>query len=365
MKKIKICFLHGYLSVGGAEELRLTILKYFNRDKYDVTVCSMSDKGVIGEEIEKIGYKVVSLKCSQEVYDIKAMFRLYKFLKKEKPDILHTCMFNCCFHGTITGKLAGVKSIIWEEHVPEPFKKWWHFLIDRYLSRYANKIITCSDYVKEYTSKRERIDINKFYRIYNVLDFSKFNKISRIKSRDKYKLNNTIIGIVGRLHEQKGHIYLLNSLIYLKEQIPNIKLLIIGEGPEERNIKNFIRTNNLSSNVLLLGNRRDVPDLIKTLDVFVLPSIYEGFGIVLLEAMYSGIPVVASKVGGITEIIKNRYNGLIVKSRDPYELTKAIRTILIDKKIRDKIIKNGVYSVEKNYHPINYISKLESLYEEI
>ncbi len=367
-RKTKIIFLHGYLILAGAEELRRTVLKYFDKAKYDVTVCSLSTKGIMGEQMEKEGIRVVALGRSQEIWNPKTYFTLYKFLKKEKPDILQCCMFNAYTIGTVAGTLAGVRNIIWEEHNPEVYKKWFHIIIDKILSRRAAVIITCSKFVKDYMSKREGIPSDKFVPVLNCIDPEKFNiGLTKTQARKRLGLpiKAKIVIIVGRLHEQKGHSTLLRVWERLSSEINNHLLLVVGEGELKQELENFVRIRKMQNHVRFLGTRVDAPLLIRASDVLVLPSLYEGFGIVLLEAMRLGTPVVASNVGGIPEIVRNNWNGMLCEPEDEQGFYSCIKELFNSQKLSQKLASNSKRFVGKNFHPKRYIQDLEAIYKRL
>lgn len=368
--KKKLLFVHSYLEPGGAEVLRLNISTFFNKEKYDLVVCSLSTIGIIGTELRSKGVNVIALNRSWSIYHPATTYALYKLIRKEKPDIVQCAMFNAVVHGVIAGMAARVPIIIAEEHSPAFFKKWYHRLIDRILLKFVNKIIACSEYVKEFMAENEGISLEKFKVIYNCINVAPFEKKISLKecTEVKRKLGLTerdypVIGQIGRLHEAKGHINLLRALPMILKTYPHAKVLIIGEGPLHDMLKQDVAQHRLKESVLFLGQRRDLNLCYSILDVLAFPSVYEGFGITLLEAFYKGIPCVATNVGGIPEVVGDC--GVLVEPNNPQELAQGIIEIIKDSKKRKQIIVNAKKRVTERFLPEQYVKQLELLYEEL
>lgn len=367
--KKKILFIHQNLIVGGAEELRLTLLKHINRDKFDITVCNIENNGVIGEEIEKLGFSVINLNRRCVFWDIRIILDLYKLIKKKHYDIVQTSLFYANLHGRIAAYLAKTPVIISEEHSIYEWKARHPIFIlaDKILSKITNRIIACSNSVKEFTIKQEKIPADKFITIHNCIDINKFSIAAtkeQLREHYGFSKDEKIVIIVGSLREQKGHKYLLEAFARVKEAIPESKLLIIGSGPEEYRLRNLSKKFNITNSVVFMGIRRDIPQLLKMSDLFVLPSLREGFGIVLLEAMVSGLAIVATAVDGILEVVVEGETGILVPPSDAKALADSIVTILSDEIKRIEFGVNAKKRVKSDFTPEKYIEKLTQLYED-
>lgn len=367
--KKKILFIHQNLIVGGAEELRLTLLKHIDRGKFDITVCNIENNGVIGEEIEKLGFTVMNLNRRCVIWDIRIILDLYKLIKKKHYDIVQTSLFYANLHGRIAAYLAKTPVIISEEHGIYGWKARHPIFIfaDKILSKITNRIIACSNSVKEFTVKQEKIPTDKFITIHNCIDIDKFSiTATKEQLREHYGFgkDEKIVIIVGSLRELKGHKYLLEAFKMVRKKISNVKLLIVGSGPLEGKLRNQSQLLNCEDSIVFMGLRRDIPQLLKMSDLFVLPSIEEGFGIVLLEAMVSGLAVIATKIDGIPEVVVNGITGILVSSEDSKILEHNIITLLQDTKLRTEYANNGREHVLRYFTPKSYIDKLEELYNQ-
>ncbi|MBI1936238.1 glycosyltransferase [Candidatus Woesearchaeota archaeon] len=205
----------------------------------------------------------------------------------------------------------------------------------------------------------------------DLRSFSPKNKDAKI--REKYGINGSFILFVGRLAEKKGTEYLIRAIPMVLEKLPNSKLLIVGDGPEKERLENLTNELKLNRNVIFAGKviNQDLPKYYATADIFVGPSIVakggdtEGLGIVFLEAIASGTCVVGTNVGGIPDIIKNNETGLLVEEKNLEELAKAIVKLLKDKKLQQKLKKNAMNHIRKNYSWDIVAEKFSSLYAKI
>lgn len=174
-----------------------------------------------------------------------------------------------------------------------------------------------------------------------------------------------LIGTVGRFVPPKGHTYLLDAIVRLQSQFPDVKTLVVGDGALLRPMEEKAQALGLSDAVVFTGIRRDVPEILALLDVFVLPSLWEGLPIALLEAMAAGLPVVATRVGGVPEVVEDGVTGLLVPPRDPDALAEAITRLLRDPDLRCKMGQAGRERVESEFSVEKMVRKTETLYEEV
>jgi glycosyltransferase involved in cell wall biosynthesis len=181
----------------------------------------------------------------------------------------------------------------------------------------------------------------------------------------KIRSHTPVIGTLARLHEQKGHSYLLDAVAQLRREIPDVKALVVGDGELRPSLEQRTQALRLSDSVIFTGTRRDVPEILALLDVFVLPSLWEGLPIALLEAMAAGLPVVATRVGGVPEVVVDGETGLLVPPRDPDALSEAILTLLQDPDLRQKMGQAGQERVREYFSVERMVEETEALYERL
>lgn len=369
LNKIKVLYVINSLAMGGAEELILNICKNISKKKFLVEVVVLQkEMEPIGNELKEIGIEVHILKCLHNPLDIRKTVKLINIIKKYKPDIIHSHLFDSNFHARIAGVLCGVQSLVIHEHSTYHQKeKFFRFPVyaDRVLARFTYKIIAISDAVKNFTVRQEKIPENKFEVIRNCIPVDKFIKQDRasikhgVREQLGIKQDSFLIINVASLTKQKGHEYLLEAMASLK--IQNTMLLLVGDGPLRRNLNDQVKKLNLADKVIFLGIRRDIPELLAASDLFVLPSIWEGQGLVILEAMASGLPIVATNVGGVPEVVTER-EGYLIEPKNPQALANAITKIKSDitvNKFDSNIIR---LKMKRNYDIKQYINSLEQVY---
>jgi glycosyltransferase involved in cell wall biosynthesis len=207
--------------------------------------------------------------------------------------------------------------------------------------------------------KYELVPERKISTVFNGIDFNKFNESYISKGYNQGK--KLTIGTVCRLERQKGLKYLLLAMRLILTKFPDAILEIIGEGSLEPELKVLSKKLGISNSVIFFGKFANVIPFYKRMDIFVLPSIYEGFGIVILEAMASGIPIVATNIEGIKEVIVNEISGLLVSPKNPDDLACAILQIIENRQLREKLIDEGIKRA-RLFDIDEHIKSLDNLY---
>lgn len=188
----------------------------------------------------------------------------------------------------------------------------------------------------------------------------------RVEIRKKYGISDDLltIGCIGRLSPEKGHIFLLQSLHELTSRVEKFKLLMVGTGPEEKTLREAVRNYKLENQVIFVGHEDDPMTILLASDILVHPSLSEGIPNVILEASLSSVPVIASAVGGIPEVIEDNRSGILVPAKNVPELTRAISTLMNNPTLRNEIAFEANKRVKESFHVAQRARKLLSIYEE-
>lgn len=359
MDRKRILYIITSLGLGGAENLLLSYVKRLDKNKYSISVCCLRDKpDDILQEVSTYA-EVVKLGITNKFNPI-IIIHLIRLIRIIKPHIIHTHLFQPRILTSFASFFFRKAKLITHKHNNVNLSKHNIFIILEIFSLlFYKRIITISQSVKKSLMKYEFVPERKITVIYNGIDFDKFNK-SRTNERFQEE-NKLTIGVVCRLEQQKGIKYLLLAMRMILIKFPYVKLEIIGEGSLEEKLKGLSKKLGISNSVNFLGKFKDVIPLYKRMDIFVLPSIFEGFGIVLLEAMASGIPVVATNIEGIKEVIVNEVSGLLVSPKNPSALADGIIRIIEDQKLREKLIDEGLKRA-KLFDIHSHINSLDNLY---
>ena len=361
MKKTKILQIMEDLDMGGTEKSLCRWLKYFNRDKFDINVISLRD-GILKKEIEDVGISLEILTKSK-TWDIGFLFKLIRKIKAINPDIVH-CRngMRAIMYGGIAAKLCR-KPLITSIHGRTHYLKLnFRTKIWLWVIRLSDMVITVSESIKEEMFKLAKIDKNKIKVIYNGIEIGEV-KIGKNR-REEFGLSKDdfVIGTVGSLRKIKGHKYLIEAMSLILKNIPNAKLVLIGEGEEELNLKRLSFDLNLNGRIKFLGYREDAKELMEIFDIFVLPSISEGFPNVLLEAVVNRKPIVATRVGGVEEIIKDRYSALLVEKENAEKIAHRIIELKDNPRLIDELVSNAFQAVSGNFGLDKFIKGYEKAY---
>lgn len=358
MDRIRILYVITSLGLGGAEKLLLSYLKYLDSDKYEFFVCALRENpDDLLNEISAFA-KVIKLK-KRNKFNPLIIFELRRTIKKLNPHIIHTHLFQPRVYTTIANIFNSIPLITQKHSIVNPKKHHVFILLEMICILFNKKVIAISESVKNSLNKYEFIRSNKILVLPNSIEYQKFNEVAL--SKKKSNNGEIIIGIVGRLEKVKGINYLLFGMKKILAKFPYAKLEIIGDGSNAQELKNLSEKLKISNSVIFFGKFTDVIPFYSRMDVFVLPSILEGFGIVLLEAMAAGIPVVATNVNGIKEVIVNMKSGLLVPPKNPEAIADAVIKIVENPQLAKELAEEGLKRA-RLFDIKDHLIKLDHLY---
>lgn len=364
MEKIKIFYAITKGNWGGAQKYVYDLATHLAPEKFAVSVIS-GQPGTLCEKLKSQNIPVFTLNSlSRDINplrDLTSFFSLLKILQTNKPDILHLNSPKIGLLGAIAGRLAGVKKIIYTSH-------GWPFLENRStFSKIFFKIlcwkITWLCHETIVISKSEQRN-QKFKLIYNGIE--KINFLERKLAREKLNLpeNSLVLGTIAELHQNKGLTYLIDAMAEIREQFPTLLCVIIGGGEERKNLENQIVYSRLQNQVKLAGNIPQASSLLPAFDIFVLPSIKEGLPYVILEAGLASLPVIASDVGGIHEVIIPEKTGLLTEAKNIPDLILKIQNLISDPETQKVYGENLKQKVEREFSLEKMVEKTMEVYGE-
>lgn len=370
-KKINIFYAIADSSLTGAPRHLLSLIKNLNMK--DFTVSVILPQGPLVDELKKIKINTF-LVPMQHRADMSAVNRIQKLLRKYDPDIIHV-------HGSRAGLFARMAAknlpikIVYTEHTrASQFRlnnrmlDWSHIKARTVLDRWTTMTIAVSNAVKEFLIKSKITQPDKIKVIYNGIS-SKPNKyIDKdtldIITQHGLKKRDIIIGTIGSLNIQKDTITLIKAMPKVFKKLPTAKLILVGSGPLKYMLQKVVRKLKIDDKVIFTGTVRDISSILQLLTVFVLPSRSEAFGISILEAMRANVPVIATRVGGIPEVITNNQNGILIEPSNHKLLASTIIRLLHDKKLQHKLIKNGVETIKK-FSITKMVNATSQIYKDI
>lgn len=372
----KVLYLYENLRIGGAEQLFLNTLRYLNCDKFSPTVYCIGEKGTVGEQISAMGIPVKALKKNTFLGNLTILFTLIKVLKQEKPDILHTNLYLANIYGRVAAKLSGIKRVVTTLHNPDysyedngrlsyKIRK----LVDKYTGLYCNScFIAVSDFVKKDFQKQ--LGFKNIKVLHNAIDTAKFTglnaeQISAKRRELGFTDKDIVLLNIGRLHPQKGQVYLIKALKLLRRENESFKLVLIGKGNLGGELKKLASELSLGDSVVFLDNRLDIPLIMGASDLFVFPSLYEGFGIAVVEAMSCGIPVIANDIETLREIITNRKDGILIEKASEELLAQEILKLANNPGLKAYLADNAKKKALEMFDISSHVKGLEIIYGEL
>jgi len=360
--QIKIFHLITNLGIGGTQNGLLVNLHKLSCFGFTNIVCSVTSDSTLAADFEANDIPVYTLDMNRKS-DIFAISRLSKILKKEKPDILHTYLFHANLIGTLAGRFSGIPIIVNSERIV-PNKGFHRRIISRGLNKVTHAIETNSQANKNYICRKHNIDQNKISVILPGFELNNLDNATRVTYRKILNISQSefLIGCFGRLDQQKGFEYAIKALSQIDYKDRKIKLIIVGEGPERSLLMNMVHELNLTNEVMLLGQRTDIQELMCATDLVFVPSRYEGLPRVVLEGMMAEKPIVATNVGGVSEVVEDTVNGLLVPPDDVQLMVQAISRIVHDSGFARSIAKVGMDYARTNFSQERYIKELHGFY---
>ncbi|HMK66112.1 MAG TPA: glycosyltransferase [Thermodesulfobacteriota bacterium] len=367
--KITILYVFAALPVGGAEQVLVTEVEGLDKNRYRPLVTVISEKGPVGEVIEKMGIPVIPLsRMKSKQFDFGIIQELKTLMQREKVSLVHTHLYDGGKYGRLAAWLAGVPAVVHTVHNIYVKKRRKHHWINWGLAAITDRIIAVSGAVKESLIRYDRIRPDKIQVLYNGINFSLMEAPGdreAIRSGLGLGPDDLVIGVVARLEEQKGHKILLEALSSIPSIPPNLKVLFVGNGKLRSALEAETQRRGLSRQVVFLGTRQPVSPILRALDLFVLPSLWEGFSMALLEAMAMGLPVIATKVGGAAEVITSEQNGYLISPADPKALAEAIQEAMRHPGRFQEMAGKGRETVRENFSKERHVLQLQELYQEV
>jgi glycosyltransferase involved in cell wall biosynthesis len=335
MKKI-MHFITG-LERGGAEQMLLKILPKLQTAELKNSVVCIKGHGIIGSELQRQGVPVHYLGY-RHFYDLpRIVWIFFKLLKKEKPTILVTYLIHADLLGRVLAKFARVPIVI--AYLHGSLLHWqWLRNFDRLTQRWVTRYLSVSETLKQELVTHYKFPKEKIRVLRNGIDAEQIQRLTsegREKVRRKlgFKKEDRVIGIVANLRKGKGHPDLIEAfhILLQKESFSSsLQLMIVGDGSERESLERQVQALNLIKQIHFLGNRSDVQELLTAMDLFVLPTEFEGMSVALLEAMMVQTPIVTTDIPQNKEILTHGVSALLVPIKNPQELAQAIRACIED-----------------------------------
>jgi sugar transferase (PEP-CTERM/EpsH1 system associated) len=374
MTRLPILHFITELDAGGAQTVLFRLLQNVDRERYQpAVVCLYNGNAVMAQQIRKLDVPVLNLGMNAK-WRIDALARLYRYLRQEQPTILHCWLVHADLIGRVIGRLAGVPIVITSRRNVE-IGSAFQLHLKRWTTSLDDRIVAVCDLARQVEIEYSGTVTEKVLTIYNGIDPNL--RVSRaaqsqighpsepIRKEFSIPLAAPLIGTVGRLHPTKGHQDLIKAFAHLHTQWPDVYLLLVGDGEMRHKLIRQADDLQLSNRIIFTGVREDISSILATLNLFVLPSLSEGMPNVILEAMATGLPVVATSVGGVPELVVNGVTGILTPPNNPTALAEAILELLHAPEKAAAMGRAGRQRIKTHFTIDRMVEQYESLYQEL
>lgn len=366
--KIKVLHCLETIGTGGVEQRRLSLAKYLPHEKYDQYLICSKVLASFDRRLEENATKVFPIGELKSLLNIKYYWKLFKIVRLVKPTIIHGAVFEGVISAAIAGTLLRVPVVLLEETSDPQNRSWRGHLLFRFLSLFGDRVVAISPSVRDYLKDTVKVPCKKLMLINNGVDPpppADPEKVRMTRQRLGIKETDFVIGSAGRLRDfHKRFSDLIKALALLRKKSESFKLLILGAGQDKQTLIGLAAELGVSEHVIFAGFQQDTTLYYSCMDVFSLASHMEGFGLVVVEAMFFRLPVVVTAVGGMKDIVIDRETGFLVPKHSPESLSEAVLQLYADSALRDRMGGKGYDRAMKEYSAQAYSRKVEALYEE-
>lgn len=365
----KICVLHVAEAAGGVERYLETLFKYTDCNQVEnILICSQNYDY---ERMKQLADRVIVIKMAHQINskaDFKSIKAIRHYIKKVKPDIVYA-------HSSKAGALARIadlginNKVIYNPHgwafnmQQSSKKKEMYKWVERISAHFCDKIVCISDAERESALREKICKSSKLQVIYNGIDLE---KIKNTKSRTRKELgipeDAFIVGQVGRLSEQKAPDTFVKAAKLIKEKIPNAYFILVGDGELRDQVEKMIQADGLGSSFLITGWVDNPATYMKIMNVGTLLSRWEGFGLVLPEYMACEVPIIATNVDAIPNVVQNGKNGILVRKNNFEAVSKVVNELFDESSLRKQLINNAGQIVNEKYNAIRLTHESIQMY---
>ncbi|MDA1335157.1 MAG: glycosyltransferase family 4 protein [bacterium] len=376
--KKRVLFISTKSVLGGAQRYIVDLVDYLPKDFFDMSVAA-GGKGPLGEKIRKRNipfYEINDLERNLNPFkDLVSLFLMMGLIRKVRPDILHLNSSKAAVLGGIAGKLLRVPKIISSTHgwpFLEDRPKWQRKMFERFTKVglwFQDKVICVSQFDYEIGMQKEIAPAKKLVLVHNGIDPKKHVFLERAEARNRLFAkediapnNKRIIGTIAEYTKNKGLFYLIEAAQHLLQVEPDTLFMIIGWGEEREFLKKQITRHGLEKNIYLINYLPEAFTYLKAFDVFVLPSLKEGFAYTLLEASLAECPIVTTRVGGNPEIVENLKTGLLIRPASPEEIINAVVHLIRDPQERTNLGRQAREKVARDFAIYGMVEMTQKVY---
>lgn len=353
---MKIVHLVTSLDFGGLER-RMEILSLYPSGQSEIIFCALGAGGATYEKMISHGSNVHLLNCDSKIFRFETFTQLRSFLRKQKPNVLHTHGAEANFYGHLASIGLGIKIRVAEEIGIPRYGHLSKFIFTQIL-KIPDAMIAMSPIVKDFLANQSVVKKEKIHLVYNPVLLSQYIKTKRDDNKIKFIF-------IGRLEEIKNPLGLLRAFNLLLKEYKHTELIFVGEGSLRKQIETYIESQSIQDFVSCMGFSADPLAIARECDVVVQPSHSEGFSLALVEAMSCGLPAIVTPVGSAKVLIKKDTNGWVVDSSTDEAILSGLRMAVEAKDRLFEMGKDAADCVNQNHNPKLYAGKLDDFYKSL
>ena len=369
MRKLRILHCLETVGSGGVEQTRLTLARGLDRTRYEQALVCTQAIGALPPLFDATGCVIHQVGVFRGIYDPLPYRHTLGIVQQYRPDIIHGGVYEGVALAAVCGRLGRVPVIIGEETSDPVDRRWKGQLLFRLLSAMTHQMVAVSPAVKNYLTNTLRLPAAKVTLINNGVTQPASPDPAELRAiRDRFNLRSDhfVIGTVGRLLDRHKRVSdLIRALPLIKKYCPNVRLLIVGSGPDEDMLHRLAAELGVTDDVCFAGYQGDPTAYYEVMDVFALASAFEAFGLVLVEAMFAHLPVVATRVGGIPTVVSDGETGILVAPLQPETLADALITLWRNEGLRMDMGRKGRIRALAEFSAERYLREIENLYQSL
>jgi glycosyltransferase involved in cell wall biosynthesis len=357
------------MHLGGVEQRTLMLATGLDPKRFEQIVICTKALGALPARFAAANCPVHTIGSFKKRIDWMALGKAQRILETFRPDIVHGAVYEGVVTAVIAGRRAGVPIIIGEETADPLGRRWTGHAFMRLLTMFCDRVVGVSPFVARYLRRTLRIPRRKVVMINNGLapgSPTDPQRVAQIRRELGLMPADLVIGTVSRLSEWHKRVSdAVRATALLAEAHPNLKLIVVGEGPDEQALRTLAAELGIADRVKFAGYQPDTRPFYDCMDVFVHVPSSEAFGLVLVEAMFAGLPVVASRVGGIPDIVVDGATGFLVDRYDPVQTAEAVGKLLDQPDLRARFGRAACARAEENYSQERYAAEITAMYDSL
>lgn len=356
--------------IGGAERMSLYFLSRANTTRFDYHIVSLLGDGSLTRRCIQDGFPALNISQSDSFLEYPhQFFSVLSYCKQHRFDLIQTFGLRADVIGRIVARLIRIPVVISSIRSPDPWRKPWHIFIDDFTAGIVDLFISNSEAGRLTRIQREHFPADKIITIHNGVEIPDIPGVEqRINLRSKFsqKINPFIITVLANFRKMKGHEDIVRAAEMLVDEIPGLVFVFAGEGPLKRHIRNLVEKRPTLLDIIQFPGLLEQPlELLHASDIFLLTSRWEGCPASVLEAMAAELPVIATNVGGIPELVQHGVNGVLIPPRDPEAIADAVLHLYRHSEDRHRMARSARKTVEEHFTLEAMTRAIESQYERL